>query len=271
MNSEQLLKLIKDDYFYIYGTGHNAKRFFGFLKNNGYYSKCLGFISTHGDNVALEPDVHIHSVFDETIEKNAHVFICTHNVYFEEIKKILIDNNFTNYFWIYPYIFELEYGNPIERNVLRNPKKLISKMSSLYMLAIFHLAIDCHMGKNSFGLECHKRFHMHDVSEATATKILKNFEERIDKYIQCGVLEEYPVLLNEDETYCMDGNHKLVMANYFGLPEINCNMYRNNSYIEKVRTNTHVVKETEEEIRNIHSEEEAEAIIETINKFKQGV
>ena len=256
LNLEQLFNMINEGSYYIYGAGGAAKRFFEGLCELGLTENCKGFIVSKKDMKKIKEEICL-------ISDNVQVFIAVHKVYLHEIESLLEKNHFKKYYWIYPLIFELEYGSPVKKNVIRETDELVSRMRSLYMLAIFYLTIDYCLGKNTFGKDCHIRFHMKDVSGHSAKRIEELFEQRIKKYLKTGEVEPYPIMINVQEDYCMDGNHKLIISKYFHIPEVNCNIYHDNDLIKELRQNHNFVK-TPREVWEEHDRTEAIAILNTM-------
>lgn len=264
---KELIRKIKSEPFYIYGAGRAAARVYKALKNKELLENFNGFIVSSNTN-SQTVDGKIYAVSNENLNRKANVFISTHKVFLAEVIEALSDNGFSKYEWIYPTMFELEYGEPILVEQQRNVRKLVANMRSKYMLALFYLAIENFLGKNDFGIDCHIRFHMTHVSRQTAEKIAKLFCKRIEDCLKTNKLEPYPIMINKYEDYCMDGNHKLILAYYFNVPSINCNVYAENDIINKLRNaNPVIIKNSYDEIRAVHSERETFAILDVMKKF----
>lgn len=268
-SSKVLIQKIKFEPFYIYGAGRAAARLYNVLKNKKLLENFHGFVvSSNANNQDF--DGKIYAVSNDNLNRKANVFISTHKVFLSEVIEALSNNGFSRYEWIYPTIFDLEYGEPVLIEQQRNVKQLVSNMRSKYMLALFYLAIENFLGKNDFGIDCHIKFHMSHVSRLTAEKIAKLFCKRIEDYLKTNELEPYPIMINSREDYCMDGNHKLILAYYFNVLSINCNVYAENDVINKLRDeNSSAIKESYHEIRAFHTEREALAILDVMKKFEK--
>lgn len=264
----EILQKTKDAPFYIYGAGGAALRVYNALKKKGLVENFLGFIvSCNKENQKVDGNIYV--VSNKDLRRDINVFIVAHKVFLDEIIDSLSCNGFSKYEWIYPFMFELEYGEPVSLNKEKNTKNLVAKMRSQYMLAVYYLAIDSYLGKNDFGIDCHVKFHMTHVPKNTAERIAKLFCTRIENYLENKKIEPYPIMINSLEDYCMDGNHKLMLAYYFNVTSINCNIYNENDIILKLRTDNPIaIKDSYEEIRRIHTEKETLAILDVMQKLK---
>ena len=120
--TKDLKKRLEKELYYIFGLGKASNRFMDVVKKYNYEKNFLGYIVSR-----KETD----DVFElqNISEKNALVLIATHAVNADEIEKILEDERFTNYYWVYPNIFEMEIdADPIQTECVVETRKLINKL-----------------------------------------------------------------------------------------------------------------------------------------------
>ena len=63
--------------------------------------------------------------------------IAVHNIFIDEIIEKLKNLGFSRYFWVYPYLFDLSFGLPIERNVEIDVRSLVKRIKGRLLKSNF--------------------------------------------------------------------------------------------------------------------------------------
>lgn len=208
----------------IYGTGHVAHMFYKAILEHGLQETIQCFVRSESvGRDELFEGVPICSIKDVCIEYNTLICLAVHESIRDEIQKIV--NPITNqYLWIYPYLFELMLGEPVQRAVEVSVAQLLGGCQNDLRLAIRLAAIEQQAGMNTFGFDYYVRAQMLHCSKDTATKRLKQFAELISEWKQFGYKKENLIVLNSDYDV-IDGIHRLTMAVYMGQKTIFGDIY----------------------------------------------
>lgn len=214
--------VLKQNKFVIYGAGYVAVRFYKSLKV-GLKDNLDCFVTTNGNEPSIEG---IPVIAIETLKKKSNIWVCI--AVHESIKNDIISNlknkGFYNYVWIYPFLYELILGEPIERNVKVPLKKIWTSNSNNYAMAIRYLAIEQYLGKRDNGYRIYKRCFSLFSSEKTSEKRLQQFIRLIENWEANGYDESKCSFIMEDYTY-IDGAHRIAVASYFNYGYVMCDIY----------------------------------------------
>lgn len=223
MDISKLIQLISAEHLVIYGNGYIAKRLYNCIKKMGYANHIENVAVT--DSINGEIGVHgkkVVSICD--INKNSLILVAVHNTVADEMKRILKKLGFVNYVWIYPFLFDLEFGNPIRKDELVPMKVLTQCLPAFYNPAIYYLSLMefCHNGQHDGDLyvKMLSTYTTHDV----AKKRWDNFCFRLKECLERGYLQDYNIKINESYIL-LDGLHRLVLAKWFHVTELIADVY----------------------------------------------
>ncbi|WP_145152824.1 hypothetical protein [Paenibacillus xylanexedens] len=225
--------VIENQKFVIYGTGSVAKRFSQILKHSGRW----GNIS-HYTVSSLEQDVMFidGKVVKEikNVKNDNIVMVAVHNIFADEILENLKYLGFKKVFWIYPHLFDLCFGMPVQSNMILDVKSVVRGLHGVYVHAIYYLAIESEFLKNTVGRNLYIKFMCIFCSEKAANKRWFDFVERIHKYEKGDVQQNYNIKLSHEYDIVLDGSHRLMLAYYFNVDKIAADIYccDLNRYIE---------------------------------------
>lgn len=223
VSSKELLKLIRANKIIVYGAGYVAERFCNALKLHGLHGQIECLTTTSKSNAFL-CDKEIINMNQITDYEKYLFCIAVHESVRDEIIKSLQEKNIYNYVWVYPNLFELILGEPINTNIQVPVNKIWLANRNNYATAIRYLAIDNYFGKNAEGYDIYIRAMSLYCNVETAKKRLTQFVDLIRSWESDGYNKEYPVFLFDD-LVCFDGAHRFALATYFGLDMIACNIF----------------------------------------------
>lgn len=228
------LEVLDSDFFYnilkeyriaIYGTGFVAMKFYNALLMQGLSEKVECFIVTRKED-ALEyiDGREVKSVHE--YENIGDIFIClaVHEVGKREIEEILKAKDISNYIWIYPYLFELALGKPLQRGVVIPTDRIVQQCHD-YRIAVRYLAIENYFGKNNYGYSIYIKAQALRCEKGTAEKRLKAFCNLIQSWEKHGYKLDSNIFI-DDKYQLIDGAHRITLAWYFQLKEVVCNIFR---------------------------------------------
>lgn len=225
-NVDQLIELIKEKKFIIYGTGYIASLFRKTLKKRGLEKNISGFVvSEIAKNVDRNFEgFEIKQINEVDFEGDMVVCIATHDSFVKEIESMLKQNAVTNYIWVYPYLFDLYYGYPLKRGEWIGMKELFPKDKERYAIAVRWAAVADYYGKCPNGFAWYKRAmtSLHNASAAEAR--IKEFKKLIQNWEISGFDGKHEIAINENYEI-LDGEHRMAVALYHGERTIKCRIY----------------------------------------------
>ena len=223
MTLKEIEGLIKTSSFVIYGNGFIARRFFKQIK----MLRCETHVSAVASTKLTSYEIAMNGnpvLPIETIDRNTLVFIATHDNAANEMKKYAEALGFTRVICIYHYLFDMEIGEPIEKNVSVNVRDLIINLRSGCLPAIYYLSLRDYLGINKYDGSIYKRAYMHFTTPESAVKRWERFTDRINQFESIGFSQDYNVKVSKD--FClMDGLHRLILAKYYGVKTLCADVY----------------------------------------------
>lgn len=216
--------IIEHEEILIYGTGAVAQRLIQILKRKSCWSNVKGFVVScmtgQQNNLENKPV----KAIDEVSNENT-ILIAVHVVLKDEIEARLRALNFKKFVWIYPYLFDLEFGIPKQRNVVIDVEETVKNLYGIYTHAIYYMAIDCYLHKNDDGKKIYIKLMNIFNDPQTSIKRWDNFVEQINVCEREGFKQEHNIKLAETKDVLIDGGHRLILAYYFGVKKINADLY----------------------------------------------
>ncbi len=210
--------------YYIYGAGKMADRFFRLLEERNLIGNCRGFVTT-----STRGDKHKHNKMElqavDDIEQDNWFFIATDVTNYYEIKDLLNQRGITKYLWVIPIMFDLAFGPPLICNAAIDVKSLIQRVSCKKWIAICYLALEDYYHGNGFGKDYYIRFSENRFSQDVARKDLERFLYWSDK-MRKNYNQEYNIKIDYNESFILDGAHRVALARYFNKRVIFANVYR---------------------------------------------
>ena len=226
-NAKQLIELIKKRRVIIYGTGYSASLFWEALKKHSLEKNISGFaVSKLVKNTARNyKGFEIKQIDEIDFTDDMIVCVAVHDSFLQEIESLLKRNAVSNYIWVYPYLFDLYYGNPIKKEQVIEIRKLIPKDEERYALAVRWAAIENYYGRCPNGFLWYKRAiaYIHNASVAEARA--RGFMQLIQSWETFGYDEKHEIAINESYEI-LDGEHRVALALYHGEKMIKCRVYR---------------------------------------------
>lgn len=209
----------------IYGTGHIGKKFLVALRRMGMESQIVCFAKTAN----VKPQENVEGIAVRSIGEikgcDESVFcLAVHSAIKDELIQELERNHIKNYIWIYPYLYRMLLGAPVEENLVVSVDKIKSTCVKDYRMAIRLLAIEQYLGINDYGYELYIKAEALHCSRETAEKRLHKFCELIRNWMRYGYNSKHKALISEDYEI-IDGNHRVSLAIYFGEDDIKCDVY----------------------------------------------
>ena len=223
MDARNLLFLLGTKKIVIYGTGYVAQKFFSILKKNSLVGNIICFAVSKGEKEGESIDgIAVKNIRD--IESDNMVCIAVHEALKDEMVDTLCDIGINNYIWIYPYLYQLLLGEPIEKGVRIKLEDIVQTCLNDYRIAVRYAAIDNYYGKNIYGFDLYRRAQALYSSMKTAEERLERFCKLISDWQKYGYDEDSWICINEGYEI-IDGAHRVTLAKYHGMQEIICNVF----------------------------------------------
>lgn len=255
---------IEKEKIVIYGTGSVSKRFSKLIKENGYWGNVSNYavssLEHHANFIDGKAVKEIKDISNDNI-----VMLAVHNIFLNEILENLSNLGFENVIWIYPYLFDLSFGMPIQNNIVLDVKNIVNRLNGIYSYAIYHLAIENEYSKNVVGGSIYRKFMRIFCSEEAANKRWSDFVERMHKYENGDVQQNYNIKLSNEYDIVLDGLHRLMLAHYFNVDKIVADIYScdMNKYIDYAEN----MALTDKQLNKYFSHDEIDLIKETVLKL----
>ena len=218
-----VMGLIKNQNFVIYGNGYIAKRLYCIVQEMGVASNVIAVAVTKKkddeNGVDGKPVKEI-----KDIRRDVNIIIAAHDAVSAEMENNLKRLGFKFYVWIYPYIIELELGKPIKKNCTVPVKDIIANMSKSYSPAICYYTLQDYCSNKNYSGELYVKMMEKYTTKETAQKRWNRFRSRIDECLKKGFAQDYNIkVLNNFNL--IDGMHRVVLAKYFGKNVLNADVY----------------------------------------------
>ena len=219
---QKIIRLIKEKNFVIYGHGFIGKRFYNYVKKIGCFSHVTAFAVTH---LKKDDNGNKNVKAISAIPRDRLIFIAAHDTNAFEMMSGLKNMGFQDYIWIYPYLIDMELGEPIEKNRKVRIQDLIHNLSNSYAAAIYYLSIKDYCDRNVYDGSIYIRMTSHYTTERTAKKRWDRFRVKIDECLKNGFVQDYNIKVLENNSL-IDGMHRLILAKYFNQEFLHADAYR---------------------------------------------
>lgn len=225
ISSADLLALIAQQDIVIYGSGHIAGKFLKALKLYHYDKNVSCFVvSDPGQSDKTIEGIPVRATDWLAGHQDMLVCIAVHESLRQEIVFALQNLGISRYLWIYPCLYELLLGAPVETQVKVDLDDIVQTCAGDYRLAIRYAAIEQYLGKNEIGFDMYKRAQALHSSPETAGERLTAFCRLIENWQKNGYDEQSKISINTDYEI-IDGTHRVALAKYFNQKQIMCDIY----------------------------------------------
>lgn len=224
---EALIDSIKNQSFWIYGYGGVAKRFFRCIKCMGAGENLRGFMVSHVGNGDKRTDIlgEYPVISVEVGEREALILIAVDVFNIREIYSTLINLKYKNFFWIYFNLYDLEFGLPVQKNVLLDVDWLFRSSYWADWIATCYLVIEDVFSKREDNRDIYIKFSSIWLDNKTAIKDWERFSEKMLKCVGQGYKKDYNIKISKDKYIVIDGAHRVAIAKYYGIDEISADIY----------------------------------------------
>jgi len=222
-NTDELKIIMLSRECVIFGAGYVAQRFFKALCRQNLDYNVKAFITSSPTNIMKIDNIPVLSIEELKRYTNPIILIAVHEAVVSQIEATLLESGYGEYIWVYPFLYEVMLGTP---DVSTVKMKIIRKANiDNIMLPVRYLAIEQYYGKNYFGYDIYKKasFILNPSSEVVE-KRLENFVKLIKNWEKNGYDSSKRVTILENGMV-IDGSHRISLALYHNLKEIECNVY----------------------------------------------
>lgn len=219
----ELIRLLQEKSFWIYGTGFVANVLWQSLNQHNLCRNVRGFIVSKKKSEAFY-GINVKGIDEVICGKNDLICIAVHESNADEVIGQLENRGWNNYIFMYPYLWDLKLGEAIKRDVRSRVNELIRRNLSDYKIVVRYLALEQYLGKNKVGYDLYiKAFGSH-VDTKTAVKRLNAYMDFISQWEKGSCVIRENIKINKNNQI-IDGHHRIVLAKYFGLKTVKCDIY----------------------------------------------
>ena len=252
MRTEDLLRELGQSEIVIFGTGFVAERFYLALEKHRVWGRVLfcmvtkraeGQAEFHGKPVCLPEE--------RTIPDGALFCLAVHESLLAELEAVLPRSWMERAVWIYPNLWELLFGLPVEKNAMISRRELLEKQDpSLNWISVRYGAIrdvlraeggtdgkygsdrgtDCGLAESR---ELYVRAMALHCGVKTAEKRYQALRELARSMQAQGFDPSHPLLIDTDG-HILDGLHRFAAACALGIDEIPCTVLPASGMFEKI-------------------------------------
>ncbi len=243
----ELLNEMFNNKVMIYGAGYTARRIYKTVCEHGLKKNVVCYITSKESKEKDIDGLEVIPVDRIKNEPGTMICIAVHEAVRDEIIGLLQARGFTEYVWVYPFLYGLILGEPIQKNV-RIPLCDIWKAArNTYSVAFRYLAAEQYYGLRNDGYEIYMRGLSIFNSEEISKKRLEKCIELLKSWDENGYDESQVVSLMEDK-YPIDGTHRIAIAMIKKMDYIVCDVYPSSKDIEEVHGNASFPKERASEM-----------------------
>lgn len=227
-HTDNLLRMLAANEIVIFGTGYVAETFWYGLERLGLTAHVSQFIIS--DAAAGDRTFHcrpVCSLGEAKVSPDAVLCLAVHGVLAEELSRDLEARMPGHVIWIYPYLHDMIYGEPKERNVpvsrqdiLRSQEIGFNWLSVRYLTARDYL---CRSAEYPQSRDIYIRAMSAHCMPATAARRLQTLEVLADSIEAHGFDGSYPLLIDES-LRVIDGLHRLAVASVLGIDVLPCDI-----------------------------------------------
>ena len=244
--AQDFLNDVRDQGCMVFGTGFVATFLTDALQANGA-SECIrGYlVSAAADNECFE-GLRVYSADDTAINRNTLVCVAVHESNRDSVLEALRRLGYENVVWVYPYLYDLIYGEPLYSRITIQVSHILSAQDPSYRwLAVRALAAEaCCDECARIGLsatQCKsaqdayiKAQSLHCGSE-TAEKRLEALRKLVRSMARNGFDTQRPVLLDTN-LQIVDGLHRIAIAWLLGIECISCDIVKASPAFDRLLT-----------------------------------
>ena len=260
---QDIIHWIRTRNFVIYGTGSIGKRFYRQVQRIGSCGNVVAFAETNVDGEKIIDNKMVESIY--MVSKDTLVFIAAHEANALEMKNILETYEYQQYIWIYPYLFELELGDPLASDIPIHVNRILVSLKNVYKPAICYLSLKKYCNSNMDAGKLYIKMLKYYTSLDTGRKRWERFCQKIEKCRQDGFFQDFNIKVDEKHRI-IDGFHRLVLAKCFGVNILSCDVYHCDEYYMK-----NCDRVCEEELKKIFDAAEIESIKCADREMRSGI
>lgn len=250
---QKIIDRLSREKYIVYGAGGHADKFVKAMEKKGIAHNFLGYAISSGK---IQKN---NCKYIEEVDREHLVVVAAHDKNSSEMEQNLIRLGFENYMLIYPYMTELCFGSPYKTDVFVEIDEFLKTCRYGNYLAIYYLAVACADGKNDFGDKLYLRVMGLSSEEKTAANRWEAMIKRTWNYRNKQEIEDFPVKLNVQQKYILDGFHRMALAKYFGIDKLRADLF--STELDDYNSMTFQNMWLDEDLNHYFSEDEKKQII----------
>lgn len=275
MNAEMLKERIRQQGCWVFGTGFIASMFKDALETRGLQSYVKGYLVSRPVDQQVFDGHAVRASDDASIARGDLVCVAVHESLYDEVAAMLTEQGYDHVMWVYPYLYDLLYGEPLYKGVSMPLERILAAQNpAWYWLAVRSLAMrhvlshndaDKHSGaskrddadkledaaRNDAGMrddaskrddadaalvrDAYVTAQTLHCSRETAERRYAKLRELCSSMAGSGFDASRPVLMDTN-LQIIDGLHRIAAAWVLGMPSVPCDLVRPNEAFDRLLT-----------------------------------
>ena len=245
MNAQELISRLRDEGCLVFGTGFVATMFKAALEKAHLRGCVRGYLVSNPTVGQSFDGLDVCAVNDAELDRSALICIAVHESNLASAQEVLSGAGFDKAFWVYPYLYDLIYGEPLYRNV-ELPLEMIMRVQNPqhYWLAVRALAARGMLTGEEDVCDAYIKAQELHCTHSTAQKRYEQFQETLRSLDVCGFDQARPVLVDTNLNI-IDGLYRVAAAWVLGIDRIPCNIVRADDAFDVLLTDRNKMTENQ--------------------------
>jgi len=236
MRTAEFIEQIERRGCIVFGTGFVAELFRDALAQANLSSCVQGYLVTAPSEGAAFDGLSVHAASDSAIDRSALICIAVHESNLASAEETLAREGFANTVWVYPFLHDLLYGEPLYRDVSLPLEMILSRQDpSSNWIAVRALAAQDALTGERAGHDTYVAAQALHCSVETAEKRYGMLCDLVESVRMKGFDPSQPVLVDTNLNI-IDGLHRVAVAWVLGIASIPCQIVAANDAFGRLIT-----------------------------------
>lgn len=221
---DDLIEVIRNQKYYIYGAGKVSARCYRILEEKGLLRNFQGFVVSDIRAYNKTFDKKLFGINE--INNDVALLLAVDYTAYTEIESLLVSLGYYKYYWAYPYLYDFYLGKPAISCINVNIEEILTKNTTANWMAVCFLAIEDNQTSNERGKNIYLKIAKHSFGVKMAKKDFERFMNEVNTFRSNGYVQKHAIKINLDKTLLLDGAHRIAIATYFGQKKILADLYQ---------------------------------------------
>ena len=126
MNAQAFKEQIRQQGCWVFGTGFIASMFGDALEAHDLKQYVKGYLVSRPSEQQSYDGFAVRASSDPSVNRTDFVCVAVHEALFDDVSDMLAAQGYENVVWVYPYLYELLYGEPLYKGVSMPLERILS-------------------------------------------------------------------------------------------------------------------------------------------------